>query len=202
MRYLPSTWIPCAECDGLRFTDEVLAARLQAGTRQYSIADFYELSIEEVQAFFLAETRLPAAKLQTARQILDALCEIGLGYLTLGQASTHAFGRRGPAGEAGALPGEEIARQGHAGAGRAIDRPAPAGSGRAAGRARPPGAGRGDDRGGRAQHRRDPRADWVIDLGPGAGPRADELLYAGPPEGLVECSRILDRPGSAARKAS
>ena len=28
MRYLPSTWMPCADCDGERFTDEVLAVRL------------------------------------------------------------------------------------------------------------------------------------------------------------------------------
>jgi excinuclease ABC subunit A len=28
MRYLPSTWIPCAACDGQRFSDEVLSARV------------------------------------------------------------------------------------------------------------------------------------------------------------------------------
>jgi excinuclease ABC subunit A len=32
MRYLPSTWIPCADCDGQRFTDQVLAARVPFAT--------------------------------------------------------------------------------------------------------------------------------------------------------------------------
>jgi excinuclease ABC subunit A len=34
-------------------------------------------------------------------------------------------------------------------------------------------------------------ADWVIDLGPGAGPQGGRLLYAGPPEGLAACRESL-----------
>ena len=54
MRYLPSTWIPCADCDGLRFSEEVLAAEVSfaglpgEGERRLSIADFYALSVGEV----------------------------------------------------------------------------------------------------------------------------------------------------------
>jgi excinuclease ABC subunit A len=32
MRYLPSTWIPCADCEGKRFRDEVLAFRVRSGS--------------------------------------------------------------------------------------------------------------------------------------------------------------------------
>src|SRR5690606_918678 len=28
-------------------------------------------------------------------------------------------------------------------------------------------------------------ADWIVDLGPGAGPEGGNLIYAGPPEGLL-----------------
>ncbi len=34
-------------------------------------------------------------------------------------------------------------------------------------------------------------ADWVIDLGPGAGPAGGELLYAGPPGGLLDAAASL-----------
>ena len=200
MRYLPSTWIPCTECEGLRFTDTVLAARLQAGTRQYSIVEFYELSIEEVQAFFLAETRLPAAKLQTARQILDALCEIGLGYLTLGQASTTLSGGEAQRVKLARYLGKKsLARdmlvldepttglhpQDLAGLLGVLDRLVRAGATIVV-----------------VEHNTDVirAADWVIDLGPGAGSAGGRVLFAGSPEGLIECSPFLDRPGFEAGK--
>ena len=34
-------------------------------------------------------------------------------------------------------------------------------------------------------------ADWIIDLGPGAGPEGGRLLYAGPPDGLLEAAGSL-----------
>ncbi len=43
-------------------------------------------------------------------------------------------------------------------------------------------------------------ADWVIDLGPGAGPKGGELLYAGPPDGLTAVERSLT--GQALRMES
>ena len=206
MRYLPSTWIPCAECDGLRFTDTVLAAKLQSGKTQYSIADFYELTIDEVQAFFSAHSGLPAAgllpasKIHTARQILEALGEIGLGYLTLGQPSTtlsggeaqrvklaRYLGKKSFAKEMLVLdePTTGLHPQDLAGLLGVLHRLA---------------------RGGATivvvEHNTDVirAADWVIDLGPGAGPAGGRLLFAGPPEELVKCSASLT--GQAMNKES
>jgi len=79
MRYMPSTWIPCADCDGQRFTEKVLAAQVPFGNQLVSIADFYDRSIAEVKEFFASETRLPAARRSAAQRILEALCDIGLG---------------------------------------------------------------------------------------------------------------------------
>ncbi|MBP1702746.1 MAG: excinuclease subunit, partial [Chloroflexi bacterium] len=197
MRYLPSTWIPCVECEGRRFTEQVLTAKIQSGETQYSIAEFYELTIEEVQAFFSAESdllganRLPAAKLQTARQILDALCEIGLGYLTLGQASTTLSGGEAQRVKLARYLGKKtlakdmlvldepttgLHPQDLAGLLGVLDRLVRAGATIVV-----------------VEHNTDVirAADWVIDLGPGAGPAGGRLLFAGPPEELVECSTSL-----------
>ncbi len=87
MRYLPSTWIPCPACDGQRFSDEVLAARVLFGDRQLSIADFFELQVSDVIPLLLEEGRLPKSNRQAARRILEALRDVGLGYLSLGQPS-------------------------------------------------------------------------------------------------------------------
>jgi excinuclease ABC subunit A len=193
MRYLPSTWIPCAECEGLRFTEPVLAAKLPApsGEKQYSIAEFYDLAIEEVQTFFSTEARLPAAKLQAARQILDALCEIGLGYLSLGQASTtlsggeaqrvklaRCLGKRSLAKDLLVLdePTTGLHPQDLAGLLGVLDRLVRAGATIVV-----------------VEHNMDMirAADWIIDLGPGAGRAGGQLLYAGPPEGLTQCSASL-----------
>ncbi len=34
-------------------------------------------------------------------------------------------------------------------------------------------------------------ADWVVDLGPGAGELGGELLYSGPPMGILSCGKSL-----------
>ncbi|RPI32957.1 MAG: excinuclease ABC subunit UvrA [Chloroflexota bacterium] len=214
MRYLPSTWIPCAECEGLRFTDTVLAAKIQAGEKRYSIAEFYELKIDEVKAFFSAETRLAAGKLQTARQILEALCEIGLGYLTLGQASTTLSGGEAQRVKLARYLGKKslaknmlvldepttgLHPQDLSGLLGVLDRLVRAGATIVV-----------------VEHNTDVirAADWVIDLGPGAGPAGGRLLYAGPPEKLAECSesvtgqalseesRLVPAPLAAAREHS
>ncbi len=43
-------------------------------------------------------------------------------------------------------------------------------------------------------------ADWIIDLGPGAGPAGGRLLYAGPPAGLAEAADSLTAAPCARRR--
>ena len=74
----------CVACEGRRFKDEVLAYRL-AGR---SIADVLDMSADEALTFFSqGEARLPAAT-----RILSRLKDVGLGYLHLGQALTTLSG--------------------------------------------------------------------------------------------------------------
>ena len=74
----------CVACEGRRFKDEVLAYRLFG----HSIADFLDMSADEALTFFSqGEARLPAAT-----RILSRLKDVGLGYLHLGQALTTLSG--------------------------------------------------------------------------------------------------------------
>ncbi len=68
---------PCEDCDGKRFQPEVLDHRL--GGRD--ISEVLAMSVVEAEAFFGAgEAHLPAA-----HRVLQRLVDVGLGYLTIGQ---------------------------------------------------------------------------------------------------------------------
>ena len=71
--------VPCEACEGRRFGDDVLA--LPLGGK--SIADILELSVDDAAAFF--DTDGDAA-LPAASKILQRLVDVGLGYVHLGQA--------------------------------------------------------------------------------------------------------------------
>ncbi|WP_144672513.1 excinuclease ABC subunit UvrA [Arthrobacter sp. U41] len=74
----------CEECEGRRFQASVLEYRL-AGR---NIAEVLAMSMTEAEAFFGAgEAKTPAA-----HKILDRLVDVGLGYLTLGQPLTTLSG--------------------------------------------------------------------------------------------------------------
>ncbi|HEX9229403.1 MAG TPA: excinuclease ABC subunit UvrA, partial [Arthrobacter sp.] len=74
----------CEECEGRRFQASVLEYRL--GGR--NIAEVLAMSMTEAEAFFGAgEAKTPAA-----HKILDRLVDVGLGYLTLGQPLTTLSG--------------------------------------------------------------------------------------------------------------
>jgi excinuclease UvrABC ATPase subunit len=75
---------PCEECEGKRFQASVLEHTL--GGRD--IAEVLAMSVTEAEQFFGdGEARTPAA-----HTILDRLADVGLGYLTLGQPLTTLSG--------------------------------------------------------------------------------------------------------------
>ncbi|MCM5679582.1 excinuclease ABC subunit UvrA [Schlegelella sp. S2-27] len=81
---MASVATPCEECEGKRFQAAVLEYRL--GGR--NISEVLAMSVAEAQAFFGAgEARTPAA-----HAVLGRLADVGLGYLSLGQPLTTLSG--------------------------------------------------------------------------------------------------------------
>ncbi|MFI6576092.1 ATP-binding cassette domain-containing protein [Nocardiopsis sp. NPDC050513] len=75
---------PCEECEGRRYQAAVLDHRL--GGRD--ISEVLAMSVDEAEEFFAAgEARTPAA-----HRVLGRLADVGLGYLTLGQPLTTLSG--------------------------------------------------------------------------------------------------------------
>jgi len=75
MNFLPASYIPCADCRGKRYN----AATLEALYNERSIGDVMEMTLEQAAEFFAANPKI-------ARP-LRLLCDTGLGYLKLGQPS-------------------------------------------------------------------------------------------------------------------
>ena len=191
MRFLASVWIPCPDCAGRRFNEDVLATRIPFGHRRLSVAGFYDLSIAEASTLLAGESRLRANWVKAALRILRALTDVGLGYLPLGQPSPSLSGGEaqrvkiskylGRAGLAGRLlifdePSTGLHPQDLDGLLLILDRLAQAGATIVV-----------------IEHNSDiiRAADWVIDLGPGSGPEGGQVLYAGPPEGLSQTMASL-----------
>ena len=80
MDFLPPCVVPCETCRGARFNSRTLQVRYKGKT----IADVLNMNMEDAAEFFAAQPRLA--------EPLRLLCETGLGYLTLGQASNTLSG--------------------------------------------------------------------------------------------------------------
>ena len=80
MHFLPDVYVPCEVCGGKRYNRETLEVRYKGK----SINDVLEMTIEEGAEFFSAYPKL-SRKLQT-------LCDVGLGYVKIGQSSTTLSG--------------------------------------------------------------------------------------------------------------
>jgi excinuclease UvrABC ATPase subunit len=162
----------CPTCEGRRFTDEVLKYTLDGR----SIADILDLTIADAQPVFEHPEIDP---------VLAALVDVGLGYLTLGQPLSTLSG-----GESQRL---KLATELHRAPSNAVyvldepttglhladvgclldvlDRLVDAGNTLVV-----------------IEHNLDVvrRADWVIDIGPGAGHHGGQVVFSGPPHELVE----------------
>ena len=171
---------PCEECEGQRFLAAVLEYRL-AGR---NISEVLSMSVSAAREFFGAgPARLPAA-----HTILNRLADVGLGYLSLGQPLTTLSG-----GERQRLKlATQMAEKGEV---YVLDEPTT-------------GLHLADveqllgllDRlvdGGKSviviEHHPAvmAHADWIIDLGPGAGHDGGRIVFAGKPADLVAARSTL-----------
>ena len=176
MVFLANVFVPCEACNGTRFKREILEVRLDG----HSIHDALECTVDEALRRFHKRPRLARALWQ--------LQQVGLGYLRLGQPATTLSG-----GEAQRL---KIARELTLGGARAAS-----GSRRNLYILDEPTTGlhlddvrtlcrvldRLVDAGHTVlviEHHLDviKRADWVIDLGPGAGAEGGRVVAQGTPE--------------------
>jgi excinuclease ABC subunit A len=75
MSFLPDVYVPCEVCAGRRFNPETLEVQFKGKT----IADVLEMTFAEAALFFSA--------IPLVRKAVQFVCNVGLGYLTLGQPS-------------------------------------------------------------------------------------------------------------------
>jgi excinuclease ABC subunit A len=80
MHFLPDVYVPCEQCNGKRYNRETLEVRFKGKT----IADVLEMPIEDALEFF--------AHIPKIRRRIEALNDVGLGYMRLGQPATTLSG--------------------------------------------------------------------------------------------------------------
>jgi excinuclease UvrABC ATPase subunit len=165
----------CEECEGKRFTPKVLTHLL----RGKNISEVLAMPVAEAREFF------PSG---TARRVLDRLADVGLGYLTLGQPLTTLSG-----GERQRL--KLAIRMAEKGSTYILDEPTT-------------GLHLADvdqllalldrivDAGNTViviEHHQAvmAHADWLIDLGPGAGHDGGRVVFEGTPAALVADASTL-----------
>jgi excinuclease ABC subunit A len=197
MHFLPDVYVTCQQCKGTRYNQETLQVTYKGKT----IADVLDMPIESALSFF--------ANFPVIVRLLRTLNDVGLGYMTLGQASTTLSG-----GEAQRV--KLSAELGKAATGHTIyllDEPTT-------------GLHFADihnllnvlqrlcDMGNTVvviEHNLDviKMADYIIDLGPEGGEAGGQVVVAGSPEQIISCAgsytagylkRKLEADGAAVSK--
>lgn len=185
--FLPGTYATCPACHGARYSDATLEVRY----RDRTIADVLAMTVDEASDFF--------TDVASAARSLTTLREVGLGYLRLGQPATELSG-----GEAQRIKlAAELQRPRRGHTLYVLDEPST-------------GLHPADvDLLDRQLHRlvdggstvvvaeHDMRmvagADWVIDLGPGAGNDGGTVVAEGPPTKVAHAKNSRTAPYLAAR---
>ncbi len=80
MHFLPDVYVMCETCKGARYNRETLEVRFKGK----SIADVLDMTVEDAQEFFKA--------VPSIREKMDALVQVGLGYIKVGQPATTLSG--------------------------------------------------------------------------------------------------------------
>ena len=179
MHFLSDVYVTCESCNGQRYNRETLHILY----RGKSIADVLEMTASEALLFF--------QKIPAINQRLRALCDVGLGYIQLGQSATTLSG-----GEAQRI--KLAAELGKKSTGKTVyllDEPTT-------------GLHFADiatllevfyrlrDQGNTLiviEHNLDviKCADWVIDLGPGGGGQGGKVVAQGTPEQITKNKKSL-----------
>lgn len=177
MHFLPDVYVTCDVCHGKRYNRETLEVKY----KDKSIADVLEMTAEEGAEFF-ADIPKISTKLKT-------LCDVGLGYVKIGQSSTTLSG-----GEAQRVKlATELSRRGTGKTIYVLDEPTT-------------GLHSADveklievlqrlvDQGNTVlviEHNLDiiKTADYIIDLGPEGGDGGGTVVCTGTPEDIAKCER-------------
>jgi excinuclease ABC subunit A len=180
--FMPSVYAPCPDCGGSRYNAQTLEVTWEGR----SIADVLRMTVDEALATFAAEPAI-------ARP-LQVLQDIGLGYLRLGQPATELSG-----GEAQRIKlATELQRASRAPALYLLDEPTTGLHPADADRLLVQLHGLAD-----AGHtvvvvehdmRVAAQADWVIDVGPGAGGEGGRIVAAGPPVQVAQAAGSRTAP--------
>ncbi len=171
---------PCDECEGKRFQAEVLEYTLGGK----DISEVLAMPVSEAEAFFGdGEAKIPAA-----HKVLTRLADVGLGYVSLGQPLTTLSGgerqRLKLATHMGEEGGTYVLDEPTSGLHLAdveqllglLDRLVDAGKSVIV-----------------IEHHQAvmAHADWIIDLGPGAGQDGGRIVFEGTPAELVAAGSTL-----------
>ena len=80
MQFLPDLYVRCDVCGGARYNRETLECRWQGK----SIAEVLEMTVDEARDFFASHPQI--------MRRMDALADVGLGYIRLGQSTADFSG--------------------------------------------------------------------------------------------------------------
>ena len=80
MHFLPDVYVPCEVCKGRRYNAQTLEVKYKGKT----ISDVLEMRVDEANEFF--------ASIPRVHNKLATICDVGLGYIKMGQPATTLSG--------------------------------------------------------------------------------------------------------------